>query len=95
MSRYTSTLPRPLDTDAPDTRLQASIGTLLEALEQARRERDHARQALHRQRLHVEALHRQLRQARGTIERLATWRRPRPARHHLDLQLPLALEVRP
>jgi chromosome segregation ATPase len=90
--RYTSTLPRSLDTDTPDTSLQASVGHLLEALEQARRERDHARQALHRQRIHVEALHRQLRQARTTIERLATWRRRRPRTP--DLQLPLTLEVR-
>lgn len=63
-------LPQGLAADRPDDSLRGSLADLLDTLAMTRRELAHARQQARRQADRVEALHHQLRQARGTIQHL-------------------------
>ena len=66
---------RPDAIEHDDDTLQASVGRLLEALAETRRERDQARADAERQRLRADALLRHLERARALLARPS---RPRP-----------------
>ena len=70
--------------------MQASVGRLIEALTETRRERDQARADAERQRVRADALLRHLERARALLARPS---RPRP-RAGAPSQLPLTLPSR-
>lgn len=82
--------PQRLREDLEDTSLKASMTELLEALNQARQERDRAWAELRKRDMRIDVLSRHLLQARERMDALASRRRQRrQAAESSQLRLPL------